>query len=107
MSETKHTSGPWSEWRFDTQADIAVGPTEGGLAVAEIVTVNANGIRTQESFDIGKANARLIAAAPELLAICEELLEAAETTLEMGSYYEPTIKEAYDIIAKAKGENDR
>jgi predicted HD phosphohydrolase len=63
---TKHTPGPWSTWEFDARS-IAVGPDAGGLAVAEIVSTNAHGITTAQTEERGAANARLIAAAPDLL----------------------------------------
>ena len=63
---TKHTPGPWSTWEFEPRA-IAVGPDAGGLAVAEIVSTNAHGITTAQTEERGAANARLIAAAPDLL----------------------------------------
>ena len=71
-----HTPGPWEVWRepgIETR-DLSVGPVNGGISVADIVTTNAHGIATAESISTGHANANLIAAAPELLEACEAAL---------------------------------
>lgn len=103
------------------ESDAPVGPTVGGLAVAEIVTVNANGIRTQESFDTGKKNARLIAAAPDLEDACEKaesFIESVQMTLAINELFgkfsvvHSDMSEVLSVLkqalAKAKGElNER
>ena len=64
-----HTPGPWSIWNFsDDPRHVAVGPDAGGLAIADVVACNAHGCYTAETESRGQANARLIAAAPDLLA---------------------------------------
>lgn len=55
-----------------------------------------------------EANARLIAAAPDLLAACEAAMKACQDNLSMYQYKnEPLLLGAYDAcktaIAKAKG----
>jgi len=106
-----HTPGPWEVWREPgiESRDLSVGPVSGGIAVADIVTTNAHGIATKESIGTGHANARLIAAAPELL----EALEGAVKELEsVRDYLAPSIwgavgaarlAAAQAAIAKAKG----
>lgn len=66
MSEAKqgHTPGPWSispfvSWRVDANADGRIGPN----AVAEASRGHSDAVV--------KANAHLIAAAPDLLEACE------------------------------------
>lgn len=72
-----HTSGPWSIWNFsDDPRHVAVGPDAGGLAVADVVACNAHGCYTVETESRGQANARLIAAAPELLTCLLDVLDA-------------------------------
>lgn len=61
MSEGKHTKGPWL---FDGQCIT----TESGLSV--IATVERDQGAGQEATD----NARLIAAAPELLEACRRII---------------------------------
>jgi hypothetical protein len=68
MTEPKHTPGPWQSHRVGTvsagQYLIMIKPVRGG-AVQKAAE--------QERL----ANARLIAAAPEMLAILQELAESA------------------------------
>ena len=79
--QVEHTPEPWQVWKFtDCEADLAVGPVAGGLAVCEVVTSEATGIRTPASVARGLANAALIAAAPRML----RLLRHVGFTLNMG-----------------------
>ena len=102
---TTHTPGPWDAWEFDARS-LAVGPAAGGLAVAEIVTANAHGIHTAQTEQIGQANARLITAAPDLLAALADMINA------FGHYCEgdpsddeiDALAKACAAIAKAQGE---
>jgi hypothetical protein len=78
-----HTPGPWSIWNFsDDPRHVAVGPDAGGLAVADVVACNAHGCYTAETESRGQANARLIAAAPDLLVALQDLLSATEETYD-------------------------
>jgi len=100
MKESKHTPGPWS----------VIGMVSGH--VQKIVTCDAHGntaanIATLDIQDskIKKSNARLIAAAPELLASLERSLERlnaanAARTEKQGRFMVSDIEAA---IAKAKG----
>ena len=70
--ETTHTPGPWYiiDERIDTMGpgsySCSIGqPNAGGITVCDVV-------RDAKSDEM-KANARLIAAAPELLAACESV----------------------------------
>jgi hypothetical protein len=65
--ETKHTPGPW---RVDI-ADTVKGPNGERVADAWI----------HEAIEVSEANARLIAAAPDLLAACESLSDWLEYTM--------------------------
>ena len=73
MKDATHTPGPWEIWGNLGEMDLAVGPVAGGVAVAQIVTVNGIGIMDEETAQLGTANARLIAAAPALLAALEKI----------------------------------
>lgn len=107
MNNTKHTPGPWT-W-----------DGEFGLGwYAELVSPEkyvGHYSRPQAlSREESKANARLIAAAPELLAALEDILPHAIRDIHelneqmVGSLYPSInlakIKRAEDAIAKAKGE---
>lgn len=96
MSTTKHTPGPWHIARFDaTTVEIR---SERGLIVAEVGNTS-----TEDD-----ANARLIAAAPELLSALQRIADRNLTYLSgkvMGDQisYED-VAAARAAIAKATGE---
>jgi len=118
MSPAQHTPGPWHV-------------NEGGVVVSgerNAVAIPCSGKGTylenaeDEGIDVPRgtsssvgrvmqeANARLIAAAPELLHACEELLRAmlsADAGTETATYITTTIDHAMRFaraaIAKAKG----
>lgn len=108
-----HTSGPWQAvvrkygmWRV-------VGPETEEVNVLGRVyrPVIAENIGGHEEGDDGESNARLIAAAPELLSALEQLLEIGERGyIERRETGKPTwhvlpeiTKIASAAIAKAKG----
>ena len=86
----KHTSGPWSaSEEFDDGESLGIAITAGRLG--QVVRV----------FDVGQegfANAALIAAAPDLLAALEQVLDRAT----MSGVLRDKVKAA---IAKAAGES--
>lgn len=79
MTESKHSPSPWRIELWDV-----------------IVVVDANG---NVVCDPRRSNAHLIAAAPDLLAVCEALAErgAVIATTGLGD-------QLRDAIAKAKGD---
>lgn len=89
---TQHTPGPWEAWLPGRKFVI---PTRNFNAVCELVDF----ARDPETVD---ANARLIAAAPELLAACEAVLSSP-------TYGDTPSEEAVEMvraaIAKARGES--
>lgn len=94
MSESKHTSGPW-EWvpdRFRGGYSGLVGPDGAEVLFPNHANDGDEGAAWFEDFPTA-ADARLIAAAPDLLAACKAasevhklLLEAPE--LNMANYTE-------------------
>ena len=95
---TQHTPGPWRTVRFASKVDarnhsfgIAYGRSGNRLAI-----VDGEG----SASDANAANARLIAAAPDLLAA----LEALEAVLRMSERDIEVFDVALAAIAKAKGE---
>lgn len=73
--ETKHTPGPWS---LDRDGDIRSSHTaENGYASEYVATMLFNNYR-DERIEERLPNARLIAAAPDLLAACEAVLSAID-----------------------------
>ena len=67
MSNTSHTPGPWKHSSFQVWAQGKAGNTFGTLVAS---------LRRSPATDaVAEADANLIAAAPELLAACEEIIE--------------------------------
>jgi hypothetical protein len=70
--KTQHTPGPWS---LADHSTVIVSAT--GLPVCTVESPDPN-IKRDERFRIQEANARLIAAAPEMLDACKAALAACE-----------------------------
>lgn len=100
MNDKRHTHGPWA---ISTRtAEIAnVGQYTGNPddATMEVVTVRAgmNEIAYVPSAD--EANARLIAAAPELLQLVQRF-----TTAGLITTYQETCRDALAVLARVQGE---
>lgn len=96
----KHTPGPWQILPEEADKDyIRIrGTVLGGrYKVANVPTPTYEGVPPREVEET-RANARLIAAAPELLAMLEAWFEH-----EYGYGIGPTHDEVKTLIAKAKG----
>ena len=89
MSE-KHTPGPWKIGTPPPNGEQTVG-TDQGLMVA--VATTSAGVQT-------KANARLIAAAPDLLEALKGLMALSDHRVDLRD----AAKDARAAIAKATGE---
>ena len=74
--ETKHTPGPWAYHNTPTPF---IHVAAGGLPICQIYTSTAHGQSMGEQF----ANARLIAAAPELLAALQEVTMVLDALLNV------------------------
>jgi hypothetical protein len=88
---TQHTPGPWEK----EGATILQGITK-----KEICKMSG------KNEEIQNANARLIAAAPELLSACQaflELFQSGKNSERRNPYSRPEIKAAIAAITKAKG----
>lgn len=91
----KHTPGPWTR-KFGQDVYQGSGPFDALRLIATGTPTNGSPDELAEAF----ANARLIAAAPELLEALDELLAAAEN-FERPS--DKAIASARAAIAKAEG----
>ena len=91
MKKGEHTPGPWNV-EHDTEIIAAE-----GKRIAEADTRSINFVNGEAN-----ANARLIAAAPDLLAAAEALLEEARQFFPTVSGNAITIGEA--AVKKARGE---
>lgn len=100
MIDTKHTPGPWSsdheyEETWDTQTNIYVGVKN--ILIAQVCETDGN--ISNEEFE---ANARLIAAAPDLL---EALKRIEFMCAAPPDFSDATMQEiARAAIAKATGQ---
>ena len=89
----RHTPGPWHAYS-GLGVDV-VNADEGRIEVVEL--------RSQPP-DTRVANARLIAAAPDMLEVCEELLKAYNIDICDAIAYKPAVEMARAAIAKARGQ---
>lgn len=94
MSDSRHTPGPWT-------ATLGYTPTvKAGDTLLAAPSARADDLGGRQLSEL-HANARLIAAAPDLLAACEEALRL----LEDQRLYDATTDEMLRAaIHKAKGE---
>ncbi len=93
----KHTPGPWHSQRHDTGDFEVVADTAAGQAELATVHCEAEYVPSLPA----EANARLIAAAPELLAALVGLLEVMDPEHVTGS----ARLHACAVVAHAKGES--
>jgi hypothetical protein len=93
---SNHTPGPWKvSRRFDVYQDTQV-PGVGGTFVASTKGIS----ELPESINqVCEADAKLIAAAPELLAALERIVDAERLTSDR-------FRQAREAIRKAKGESE-
>lgn len=117
-----HTDEPWEIWGTPGEIDLSIGPTDGGVAVAQIVTANGIGIATNEAIERGTANAKRIVAAvnfcagieTDVLEVClyqstkrdfmrqrDELLAVAELILKSFAYAPGKGPEWYEAARRA------
>lgn len=95
MSEAKHTPGPWTAWNRGI-----------GWEVHHSVDDDGYGISVNDGFreTFSEADARLIAAAPDMLAALERVVEDLHGWAEYGSSASMHLYEdAKAAITKAKG----
>ena len=104
MSEAKHTPGPWRQYNPDGRAIWSDRRGIGERAIAKVY-----GPTTRECMETF-ANARLIAAAPELLeaarkklADCRDYGECNDAALMPGEYCSTECADLARSIAKAEG----
>ena len=84
MENATHTPGPWAIQITGGEKEVVTGSTKGLWATIE-----------GPNFETRHANARLIAAAPELLAALQRLVHPAADDTD--------VTHALDVIARATG----
>ena len=94
---TKHTPGPWI-WEDEHRGLFGAGPDNTVLDYAsyEGMCLHWNNRRD--------ANARLIAAAPDLLDALKDCIQLMKIDLEGLAFVQPELKKAMAAIEKATGE---
>lgn len=102
----KHTSGPWEVWNgtdvfpvSDLNARKHIADCDPDNAPAGSIARKYEHPRTDMTYGEAMANARLIAAAPEML----DALISADFLLKKLGHSLPNVK---DAIAKAEGRSD-
>ena len=101
-----HTPGPW-KWDEGWGAILSCGDVQ--RLVCPVWTGGNRSGMTESEVARDVANARLIAAAPDLLEALEDLIERAGTSMHQansdGAEYDvdDELKAAYAAIAKARG----
>jgi hypothetical protein len=97
MKNSKHTPGPWK--LIDTYIEGS-----NGLLVANSITIKGKDLKQdEENLNIARANAALIAAAPEMLEALELCL--AELPIGEGAESSEAYLKTLSAIDKAKGGN--
>jgi hypothetical protein len=99
---SKHTPGPWVVTDKDNGIEFGV-DTAGGEWGICTVAGGAGETLKHDSQDASAANARLIAAAPELLDALKALVGLARMGAAPLSDYKAALRVADEAIAKATG----
>jgi len=108
-TKTKHTQGPWTYYMTISDKGpvpqvqtVPIGPV-GGAYATMICTLS----RTGQKSGVGEANARLIAAAPDLLAVLKSLVLETSHFLHgdgtNGAIVANELRNALAAISKAEG----
>ena len=93
---SQHTPGPWTFTDDPEYNCFYVDAQNGAIGVADVVRLPVK--------DQGLANARLIAAAPDLLDALQDLLWAVTGFGDFEAQYPEEYAKARIAIAKARGE---
>jgi hypothetical protein len=104
---SKHTPGPWNIYEGGNQWGFYIGTKDldyenGAVLVGRVQTKKGSG---PKSYEEAVANSHLMAAAPDLLNICQKIayLHAAGDDCEMGQSVSDELMAA---IRKAEGRED-
>lgn len=94
----EHTPGPWS-LNPNNSTEVFFGPADSGRD-----TIDGADVYWCEDFERAEANARLIAAAPELLTTLSRLLDEVMVNEDVFSRLAPlTLEQAINAVARAEG----
>ena len=98
--KTPHTPAPWEAIPSSIDAAVIVAPDSNDKTICWVSTTDRPKRNRVVITPQDRANIRLIAAAPELLAICEEIANDSKCDLVNS---ERRIR-LYSALSKAKGE---
>lgn len=116
MKKTKHTPGPWVAYGLDSRSPYVCADAgkrwdnpEICNLFNDVTPVDSVSGRWLEPLPNAAANARLIAAAPELFDALNKLLSRAEYHLDRSATHDglmnvDAIVDARAVLAKVKGE---
>ena len=93
---TKHTPGPWTAGRLHPDGTIAIG------SGSQFIAKCAPSMGSRSSVDEFSANARLIAASPDLLSALDLLVTHADPDTHDGEYSHVEMADLYHAIADAR-----
>ena len=110
MSESKHTPGPWRLDRHSSYSVEGDHPKWGRMSIASAGTWSSNLVDGEELCLTQQANARLIAAAPEMLEALEALTRLVGNLCDLYGHSAKTrlldttaLNSAKAAIKKARG----
>lgn len=98
--ETEHTPGPW-EIRYGNGIDMQIVSEQGSICRLDGYSHSVELMDENEEKE--RANARLIAAAPDLLEVCEAALMVGEIQFETCVLSKSVKERLIAAINKAKG----
>lgn len=98
MSESKHTPGPWT---LDGPVGFA-DPDRGAMVYAPHGNGHLVATIEYQYAESNRANARLIAAAPDLLAVCKWILEPDDPIGSNAEFKHLATEKACAAIAKVE-----
>lgn len=96
---TKHTPGPWKviEGNDRNGKYTRVAGTDGWGVLADC------GMGLRAAFDEQEANARLIAAAPDMLALLQRIMHAPADTIQVCGDTIKVFQEMRSLLARVEG----
>lgn len=108
--ETKHTPGPWAarrvsrqEWHIDAPNGD---PLLGHWAWQGLAAVYGNDDNKVAGSQVAKANARLIASAPAMLAALRAMVRMTINSGHVSDDMAPALNMALAVIKEATGETE-
>ena len=103
MSEKQtHTPGPWHYSEVIRGRDQYYRQIRGDFKIAEVHACHSGVAGTKKGRAEDEANARLIAAAPEMYEILSELLDTLE--MSKGYGFDEDYEKLCEVLAKVEGE---